>query len=120
MPRSLLRKPAVPRVRPAALGSTYVVSRDRRNGVVIVRKTAAGDGAELASSRRRLGVVWPAVAQAILDDALDARPPRKLIDDYSHFIVTARGGVRAIAGNEIQQWLDTWRPGLSALLTSAR
>lgn len=115
-----LHGPALPRVRPAALGFLYTVARDGRNGVVVTRRAAAGDVVELATSDRRAGVDWRALAREVLGDALDGRPPRGLSDDYARFIVTPRRGLRTIAGREIQAWLETWRPGLSALLGSRR
>jgi hypothetical protein len=117
---SFLRGPAVPRVRPVALGNAYIVSRGSRNRVVLTRSGADEEITELASSNRRAGVDWPALAKAILADALDDRPTLRLTEDYARFIVTPRAGVRTISGHEIQAWLDTWRPGLSALFTSGR
>jgi hypothetical protein len=55
-----------------------------------------------------------------MGDALDGRFPRRLAEDYSHFIVVPREGVTTTSGREIQDWLDTWRPPLAALFSSCR
>lgn len=118
---SLLRGPAPPRVRPDALANTYTVSRDGRNHVVLTRASAgAKEAAVLAFSNRRARVDWQALARAIMADALDGRPTRRLGADYARFIVTPRGGARTIPGHELQEWLETWRPGLPALFGSGR
>lgn len=105
-------------MREAALGNAYRISRNERNRAVVVRSTADGDDAELARSDLRLRVDWPGLANAILADALDGRVARRLADDYSHFIVTPRDGVKTVSGRELQGWLDTWRPPLAALFGS--
>jgi hypothetical protein len=107
-------------VRAAARGNEYRVARIDRHRAVVVRRTADGDEAELARSDLHLRPDWPALARAILGDALDGRFPRRLAEDYSHFIVVPREGVRTTSGQEIQEWLDTWRPPLAALFSSGR
>jgi hypothetical protein len=112
--RSFLEGPAPPRVGPAALAATYVIRRDDRGGTVLGRA-----GVELARSSRRSGA-WQLLAGALLGDALDARPPRRLVSDYARFLVTPPGTTRTVAGPELQAWLATWRPSVLAILASGR
>lgn len=117
---SILRSPPVPRVREEALGWAYLVSRSDGSRAVVVRRSADGEEVELARSDLRRKVNWPALASSILGDALDGRVSRKLASDYSRFIVTARDARLTVTGRELQAWLDTWRPPLSALLREGR
>jgi hypothetical protein len=118
--RSFLDGPEPPRVRPEALARTYTVRRDRGNRVVLVRAAPEGEEVELASSARPAGIAWRPIAGALLADALEGRPPRRLVSDYARFIVVPRSGTRAIAGAELQEWLSTWRPSILAILSSGR
>jgi hypothetical protein len=99
------------RVRAEALARTYVVSRfDRRHATAAVR-----DGVELARSERRVGVDRIGLASAVLEDALGYPPSYKLASDLSRFVVPERHGERAMTGQEIQDWLATWRPPFELL-----
>jgi hypothetical protein len=116
--RSLLEGPAPPRVRSAALASSYVIRRDDRGRTVLARTAGAGAEVELARSGRRR--TWQHLAEALLGDALGAHPPRRLVSDYARFLVTPQGGTRTVAGAELQAWLETWRPSVLAVLASGR
>ena len=52
------------------------------------------------------------ISQALLADALDAEPQRRLVSDYARFLVIARNGERVVGGAQLQAWLDTWRPSI--------
>ena len=115
----LLSGPKPPRVRQEALTATYAVRR--RDGIsAVLLRVDSGAEVELAASSRRLGVDWSALAGALLADALEAPPQRRLVSDYARFLAPARGQERRIAGAELQAWLDTWRPSILAVLTSGR
>jgi hypothetical protein len=116
---SPFRGPTPPRVRPDALRAAYVVRRTG-DATVASRRDASGAEHELAAARSRAGLGGSRLAAAILRDALDEPPPRRLVKDYSRFIVPRRGGELVVVGDELQAWLETWRPGLLSLLGSGR
>jgi hypothetical protein len=117
--RSLLDGPRPPRVRADALASTYVVRRDGSGRAVLVRRRD-GEEAELAASGRGGGSSWSRLARALLADALDGPPPRRLVSDYARFLATPRGQARTFGGKELEQWLATWRPSILATLSAHR
>jgi hypothetical protein len=117
--RSLLDGPTPPGVRTDALESTYVIRRDEGGHTVLVRRRD-GEEVTLASSARLGGSPWSSLARALLADALDGPAPRRLVSDYARFLVTPRGEARAIGGEELGQWLATWRPSILATLSSHR
>jgi len=108
---SFLAGPAPPRVREDALTASYAVRRDAGHGAVLVRRSPSPE-VQLAASTRRRGVDWNVISQALLADALDAEPQRRLVSDYARFLVIARNGERVVGGAQLQAWLDTWRPSI--------
>jgi hypothetical protein len=117
--RSLLDGPTPPGVRADALASTYVVRREEEGRAELLRRRD-GDEAELAASGRRGGPSWSRLAEALLADALDGPAPRRLVSDYARFLVTPRGQARTFGGEELAQWLATWRPSILATLSPRR
>jgi hypothetical protein len=101
-----------PRVRADSLDRVYVLARAERRTVLVRRWD---DQAEICRSRDRA-----ALAEAILTDALEEPPSRKLARDYSRFLPAVRKDPVSIAGHDIDRWLATWRPSVDALLRKLR
>jgi hypothetical protein len=106
------------RVREDAAERVYVLSRAGRGRAVVLREQPGEPAVELLRTRRRLGVRPVELADAVLRDALDSPPSRKLAMDYARFVVPRRDGVTRITARDLQAWLDTWQPPLSAIFKS--
>jgi len=125
MPSSWLatvtRGPAVAPVQDGVLASTYVVTREGRRAAVLHREGADATSAELARSARRLrGPDWRVLAGAILLDATASTPAAKLTADLARFIVPRAGGEYRLRGEELEAWLQSWRPALAGLFGERR
>jgi hypothetical protein len=107
-------------VREDALDLVYLLSQAGRGRVSVVRERPAGDAEEIYRSGGGLRSDRLAVALAILGDALDERPSRKLARDYSRFLPTRRDGAVRISAQEVQAWLETWQPPLADLFRRLR
>lgn len=105
-----------PVVRVEALGRVYVVARERHGGASVVRHDPDGRELALARSQGRLRVDWRSLSGTLLADALASPAQRGLVGDFARFIVTPPGGCHTITGDELRDWLETWRPFPSFLL----
>ncbi len=101
---------AAPPVREEARELLYRVARPQRGPAVATREKPGWEPVELARSGS-----WTVLARAVLHDAVGEPPGGKLARDLGRFLVTPRGGERAMSGAELATWLSTWRPHLSTL-----
>jgi hypothetical protein len=98
-----------------ARGRAYRVVRPARGPATLTREAPGAAPVQLARAEGRGGAAWTALARAVLEDATGERPGGKLARDLGRFLVTPRGGERRMSGDELADWLATWRPHLSSL-----
>jgi len=107
-------------VRDEARGRSYRVVRPVRGPAVATREAPGAEPVELGRAQGRGSASWTALARTVLEDATGERPGGKVARDLGRFLVPPRNGERRMSGEELAEWLATWRPHLSNLFPGRR
>lgn len=112
-----LGRRTAPALRDGTQDDVYLLSDDGDGHVAVRCRRRDGTLDELTrtpSGRRGLNRVT--LAQAILRDALESPPPRLLVRDYARFVPLPGAQAVRLPAHELDAWLATWEPAITAIL----